>query len=421
MARRRLVAPAESEPMIDSADVEEEDDGVPIFEEEDAPIIVSPSNARMSALAAVAGEFKSFRPASEVLTRVKAVPTIFPQFDHATRVGGLPIERFTLLHGPSGGGKTYWTIGLLLSFLMRDHFAVLIDAERTTPITWLELAMGDYAQHPGFFAERPKTYEKTVLAVRHFVNTLAKLRETKKVPKHTSALIVVDSIRKLVPEDQFKRIMKAARESGDKPEKVKDRSAQIKAAMNAAWLDELIPLLEQTQSGMVVIARETEDPDADQQAKKWGKDFKVGGGKHLYYDASMNMRVRRIKSYGKKIKQGDKEKLVPYGDLHQVDITKSKVSGKGEEFTTSCQFHISNGVWTPPGFDRSRDLVDIARSFDIIQGTSWLKFGKKKWQGEDLAVKAITKDPDLFRQIEHEVRKFSASKRDQVEVIGEDA
>lgn len=393
---------------------EEEDDGVSSFDDDDQP--VSQKNARMSALAAVAGEFKSFRPASQVLTRVRAVPTIWPAFDYATKVGGLPIERFSLLHGPSASGKTYLTIGLLLSFLMRDHFGVLIDAERTTPISWLEKAMGRYATHPGFFADRPKTYEATVAAVRAFVNTLRKLRDSGKVPENTSALIVVDSIRKLVPEDQFKRIMKDAKAAGDKKEKLKDRSAQIKAAMNAAWMDELIPLLEETQSAMVVIARETEDPDADARSKMFGTNYKVGGGKALYYDASMNMRVERLKAYGKKIKDGDKERLVPYGDLHQVTITKSKVSGKGEDLKTKSLFHISNGVLVPEGFDRARDVLEIAQRFAVVEGTSWLKYGRNKWQGEHAAVKKLSESPKLLDQLEKDCRAlFSTLNKDYLE------
>ncbi len=373
-------------------------------------------NKLLSDFAAVAGEFKTFRPASEVLTRVRAVPTIFPQFDYATKVGGLPIERFSLLHGPSGGGKTYWTIGLMLSFLMRDHMAVLIDAERTTPITWLEKAMGDYASHPFFFADRPKTYEDTVQAVRHFLNTLRKQRDSGKVNPDTTALIVVDSIRKLIPKDQFARIMKTAKLSGDKDEKLKDRSAQIKAAMNSAWMDEIIPLLEETQSAMLVIARETVDPDAPVPRAFGGrapeKKVTVGGGVALYYDASMNMRSKLIKAYGKKQMVNGFERLVPYGDVHQIDITKSKVSGKGETFNARCTYHISNGVWSPVGFDRSRDLIELARRFDIIEGTSWLKFGSWKRQGEDAAVKGLNENPGLFAEIEAECRKFIATKAD---------
>lgn len=370
-------------------------------------------NDRFAHLAAAAKGFTAFRPASEVLTRVRAVPTILPQFDLATRVGGLPIERFSLVHGPSGGGKTYFTIALLLSFLMRDHFAILIDAERTTPITWMEIAMGEYARHPFFFADKPQSYEATVAKVRNAVLQIKKLRDDKKVHEDTTAVLVVDSIRKLVPKDQFDRIMKQTK--ADSEEKVKDRSAQIKALMNAAWLDELIPLLDETMTSMVVISRETEDPDAKPIRGKFGqtiKPIKVGGGKALYYDASMNMRVQRVKSYGKKVSSPSGDKLVPYGDVHRVDITKSKVSGKGEEYNASCEFHISNGVWVPAGFDRARDLLTIARAFEVVEGTGWLKYGKWKVQSEDKAVKRLAEDAELFASIESDVRAEIAKKVD---------
>lgn len=367
---------------------------------------------RFAALAVVAKGFKSFRPASEVLTLVRAVPTIFPRFDLITRVGGLPIERFSLLHGPSTGGKTYWAIGLMLSFLMKDHFAVLIDAERTTPMSWLKAAMGDYAAHPFFLAERPKTYEDTVEKVRHFVNQLRTLREAGKVKDDTTALIVVDSIRKLIPKDQFNRIMRESRAPGAQQDKVKDRSAQIKAAMNSAWLDELVPLLEETQSAMVVIARETEDPDnQDPRAKRFGTNVKVGGGKALYYDASMDMRSSRVKSYGKKVKGSDgSDRVTPYGDVHRLDIVKSKVSGKGEDFRESCLFHISNGVWVPAGFDIGRDLVQLARQFDVISGTNSLAFGSHKWRSEDLAVRFLHENPRVHAEVEAECRALFKSK-----------
>ena len=61
---------------------------------------------RLDAVGAVAKRFTSWRPATEVLTRVEAQPTIFVQLDEATRVGGWPIQRFGLVHGESGHGKT---------------------------------------------------------------------------------------------------------------------------------------------------------------------------------------------------------------------------------------------------------------------------------------------------------------------------
>jgi RecA/RadA recombinase len=362
----------------------------------------APRSKRWAELGKVAAGFKSFRPAPSVLTRVRAVPTIFPQFDHRVRVGGLPIERLTLLHGESGGGKTYLSIGLLLSFLLKDHFAALIDAERTTPISWLEKAMGEYSQHPFFFAARPATYEETVGKVRDFVKEVRKARMGGKVKDDTSAIIVLDSIRKLVPKDQWDRIVKESKREA-KDDNVRNRGAQIKAQMNAAWLDELIPLLEETQTTMVIIAREMADPDAPPprtfNGRKAAPATKTGGGAALFYDASLDLRCTRVKQYGKETDG----KFVSYGDVHRVDVTKSKVSGR-ESFRTQCTFNISNGTFVPQGFDRGRDLVELARSLDVIEGTSWLKHGRVKWRSEDVAVKKLTEDPALFERIEAECR-----------------
>jgi len=300
--------------------------------------------------------------------------------------------------------NTYFTLGLLKSFLVKNHFACLIDAERTTPRDWVQLCMGDYLHHPYFFADRPKTYEKTVTNVRNFVNTLRKLRDAGKVEDDTSAIIVVDSIRKLVPADIFAKITESGqRKKGD--DKLRDRSAQIKAAMNSAWMDELIPLLEETQTGMVVIARETEDPEADARSRMFGTNFKVGGGKALYYDASLVIRVERAKYVGKKDDENDeKSKTTVYGERHRVTIRKTKVAGKEDRQTTSY-YHTSNGVLVPAGFDRARDVLELARRFEIVIGTSWLKFGRHKWQGEHAAVKKLSSTPELLDELESKVRE----------------
>lgn len=391
--------------------LEEEDDG-PTFDEDD---VEPPKQDRWADLRSVAKEFEAFRPASEVLTHVRAVPTIFPQFDYGTKVGGFPIERVTLVHGPSGEGKTYFTLGLLLSFLMKNHFGKLIDAERTTPFDWVKLTMGDYLHHPFFFAERPKTYEATVKSVRSFVNTVKKVRDKGKVDDNTSALLVVDSIRKLVPEDIFKKITEQSKQKG--PEKVRDRSAQIKAAMNSAWMDELVPLLEETKTAMVIIARETDDPDADANAKMWGNAYKIGGGKALYYDASLVCRVERAKYVQKDNGEGNRPSV--YGERHRVTIRKTKVGGREDKVTT-CYYHTSNGQLVPPGFDRARDVLEMAIKFGIVEGGGWVKWGKNKsgvlGQGEHQAVKKLATNPELLEKLEAAVRsKFKQT--DDGEVI----
>ena len=389
----------------------------------------------MENLMAVAAAFDGFRPAHQVLERVQAVPTVLIQYDHATRVGGHPTKRITLIHGPSGEGKTYKTLALVRSFLRVDNPALFIDAERTLEEDFAKMVLGgdETYQHPLFHPYIPTTYEDTVQKVRVWCNTVKKLRDDGRLPKEACGLVVVDSIRKLVPEQQWDKITKLAKKAGDK-DKVRDRSAQIKAMMNAAWCDELIPLLEQTGCTMVIIAREAEDPNADMRAKMGGYGYKVGGGAALYYDASLDIRVERATFVSKENLDAKGEKARPtiYGERHRVTIKKSKIAGK-EDRVTICYFHTSNGVLVPPGLDAARDVLELAKRFEIVRapgakkgapkkagGGGWLSWGNHRWQGEHAAVKKLTSDPELLKALEYEVRlKFKQANPIEVTLDGE--
>jgi RecA/RadA recombinase len=52
-----------------------------------------------------AAMMKGWAPASETLDRIESVRTVFPKFNEATKVGGLPVRRITTVHGPTHGGK----------------------------------------------------------------------------------------------------------------------------------------------------------------------------------------------------------------------------------------------------------------------------------------------------------------------------
>jgi recombination protein RecA len=369
-----------------------------------------------SALAAVADRFGKFRPAKEVLTKVRAVPTRFVQFDHAVRVGGWPIERFSLVHGPSNEGKTSLVLGLADSFLEGDHFVLYLDAERTTPFPWVRSLLGERAEHPGFYAERPDTYEGTIAKVRLFLNTVANLRETGKVPPETSALVIVDSLRKLVPADMMKEILAYAKEEkkdrgkpGSKKREVaitagRDRSGQIKAKMNAAWMDEVVPLLEHAQAGMVAIGREMVDPDADARQRMFGNDYKVGGGGSVIFDASLVARVERASWVTLQKEEGERADV--YGERHRITIKKTKVAGKDDKVVV-CHFHTSNGVLVPEGFDRARDVLELGEKFGVVEASgAWLSWnGTRLGQGRHQAVRRLTADGPALAALEAAVRE----------------
>lgn len=360
---------------------------------------VPTKDGRLDAMAKVASGMAGWKPARQVLRKVEAVPTIFPQFDRGTRVGGLPIARVTTIHGPSNEGKTIFSIGLELSFLQGYHFVAHVDAEMTTPITWCEKLMAKYADHPGYLASRPSCFEEVDDNVRRFLTNIGEAKAKGIVPKDTSGLVVVDSVKKLVPKNLLKNLLKeGASKAG--MDGMRGRGAQMKAALNAQWLDELVPLLHDTNCAILLIARESEDPGADAMDKKFGRDYKIGGGKAIIYDASIVARIERDRW----LYQGSEEVKNIIGERHSVQVWKTKVAGK-EDRTVDTYFHTSNGTFVPEGFDHARDVLEIAREMEIVKTEgSWLHWGNRKWQGENQAVKKLTEAPEVIAELEAKVR-----------------
>lgn len=365
-------------------------------------------HARMLKLAA---RFEKWKPAAAVLKEVSSIRTIFPQVDHVSKVNGWPIERFSLVHGPSNHGKTEMVLGLGASFLKQNHFFCHIDAECTTPMTWVRQLMGAEAEHPWFMALRPTSYEECVDSVREFCEKVATLREEEEIPPDTTGLVVVDSVRKLVPKKLLDKLMKEGSDGeGGKGGRrgapagvdgMGGRAAQIKAAMNAAWLDELVQLLSHTRTAMVAITRETEL----QTNHPWEKSFKTGGGAAMFYDASLVARVGRDAF----VRDGD----ILYGERHSVEIHKTKVAGKDEKLPMAY-YHTSNGNLdgTPNGFDVARDLIELGLEVGVLeQSGAWVVHGKNKiGNGVNAAVRKLYAEPEKLAALEEEVRAKSESK-----------
>lgn len=352
---------------------------------------------RMKALADVAGDFKTWKPAREALQRVRSVKTIFPQVNHATRVGGWPIERISLIHGASNHGKTAVAHGLGLSFLNTGHYYAYIDAEYTTPVDWVMKLMGEMSNSLAFQVHKPTTYEQTVTAVREFVETVVKAREKGRLPADTSALIVVDSLRKLVPERMLDKIEKSnASRSG--VDGMSGRLAQYRAALNTAWLDELVPLMAHGNMGFLMVGRESEKVDATLFSEKW----KVGGGQAVQFDSSLTARIERADWIS--VRESGHSKVV--GERLRVRFRKTKIGSKDDKESV-CFIHLSNGVLIPEGFDRARDVLELAKQCGAIDVKrsyySDVETGEVLGQGDNAVVVKLTKDKEALGRLEASV------------------
>lgn len=357
------------------------------------------------------------RKATEVLHPVRAVPTIFPWVDTTLGISGWPTDRYGLVHGPSNKGKSVFTLGLCYSFVKSDHPALYIDAERTTPITWAEQLMGEHVNSPFFRAEKPVSYEKTVELVRKFCTTIGEAKAKNEIDPDTTGIVIVDSLRKLVPEKMLEQMM---REFSDTSTQGKnDRkgidgangmAARIKAALNAQWADELTALLDDTGTCLVAIAREYQK----QKVNDWDIDYVLGGGSAIFFEASI---TARIDESGRVL--DDKKQLV--ATEHSVSILKTKVGQKEERFPRAF-FHLATGVESgvPYGFDRARDVLHLAKHLGIIGDGAYFPFEDENLgHGEKNALNALRSNPELMQRIETKCRLAKMPKNAMVEVVTE--
>ncbi len=374
----------------------------------------SKNRDRLADMAAVAGELKSWRPQVEVLHEVEAVQTIWPGYDRLTGVGGHPTARLSVAHAPSNEGKSTFAIGLGLSFLKRDHFFAFADAERTTPQTYVRQLMGDYADHPGFSALPISTYEQARGSIREYCETISTARLKSRIPADTTALICLDSIRKLVPKKLWDELAKAVKaDSEDEPKKrvskfggKKDkgvdgaggRAGQIRAQMNSAWVDELVPLLADHRIAMLFIARETVEDGEGVFAEEI---VKVGGGVALNYDASL--RLRMLRDFIHEDLGGEKKELV--GERIRVNVMKTKIHSKSVRVPMGC-FHVSNGRLCPEGFDLARDCFELGLELGCISqaGSNYRFDGSLIGKSSRLALEALHADAGLVQALEVAIR-----------------
>jgi len=375
------------------------------------------SRDKIAAAVSVVGKSSSFRPARTVLKRVRAVPTIFPHLDYMLKVGGWPIERLGLIHGPSHEGKTLLALGIGLSFLKRGHYFAYVDLERTTPITWVEKIFGPYADDERFLAARPEgnEYEKVVDDVRDLITNVAEKRAKKQAPPDTTVFVLIDSLRKLNPKRFMEKIAKRGADAGI--DGMRGMGAATKAAMNAQWTDDLVPMLDDMMASLAFIGREYVNQEAANNPFV-SEDYVVGGGKAVYFEASLSARITRRWVYG----PGPEGEAKPvYGEQHLCRFKKSKVAGKEAKYIDTF-FHSSNGAIVPAGFDRARDVVELARELEVVKpldASGWLGWNRNRWHGVHAAVKMLTANPTKLEELEECCRaRFEVEGGQQVDADG---
>lgn len=307
---------------------------------------------------ALAGKSKRARLMADV-EAFKAVPTIFTSFNRASMLGGAPLSCVWLVHGPSAGGKTGLTVGLIKSVQNAGGLPVFIDAEHSADTErWFRMLGVDlkrclYIGRTSAGEKKiPLTYEEIVDEVDGVMERYQEGKQKGTIAPGTPLLIVVDSISKMVPERLLTQLSK---EGGDA---LKAGTGRLQAMMNTSWLLSLGPRVGDDDIIFACIAHEMDSQDSS----PWTPDFKVRGGQAIVYDSMMQVRVTyagRVMDHA--APKGGKP--VQVGKRHRVLVLKNKVGPAYEE----AIFYTSNGKGLcPMGFDNSREVVREA----ILRGVA---------------------------------------------------
>ena len=329
-----------------------------------------------------------WKSGADVIDAVTSVRTCFLDFNRGVRVGGLPTRRIHTVTGKTHGGKTAFVMGLVRSFVSAGHVGGYIDAEHATPKQFAEEVLGSRLEDlDNLIALRPSSYEETFDALISFLDWVAALRAKGVRARDGSELCsiaVVDSVNKLTPKREMANLLKDGGKAADKG------WGRYRANLNQALLDHLVPLLAAANCALVLIAQLRKEDGTE----AWEMPH-IKGGAALAFDASLIVEVDKARP----MLHGDGKDAVTYGFRHRVRTWKSKV-GQMDGRWDDSYFHLSNGVYVPPGLDLARDAVYVGKNLGAIKGSgSWLSWGRRRWNGEHLAVSALAKDGVLYREL----------------------
>ncbi len=304
--------------------------------------------------------------------------------------------------------NTAFLIGLGLGFLRAGHFFGYVDAERTTMERWLQQLMTSYADHPGFIAMKPDSYEQTADAVRDFADRIIEGKRKGDIPQDMSGVLAVDSLVKLMPKRLWAEITKSddgeGRGARGKSKTVgidgmAGRAAQYKAALNSQWMNQLVIQMDNAGLSMVLVGREYTNTDTDMFAADW----KLGGGGGIFFDSALVLRIQR-EGY---VMHGTGKEAIMYGERHFAEMRKTKIGVKEERYPRAY-FHTSNGMLdgVPAGFDPARDLLELAIEMGVVDvAGSHYRFDKRRiGQGEHAAVRLLATQPEIFAAVEEQTR-----------------
>ncbi len=289
--------------------------------------------------------------------RVETVPTGCLSLDVALGVGGIPKGRIVEIYGPESSGKTTVALHMVAEVQKRGGIAGFIDAEHALDPT--------YAEHIGvdidnLYISQPDSGEQALEICETMVRSGA------------VDIVIVDSVAALVPKQEIDGEMG-------------DSHVGLQARLMSQALRKLTAVVGKTNCIVVFINQLREKVGV-----MYGNPETTTGGRALKFYSSVRLDVRRVEA----LKQSGEV----IGNHTRIKVVKNKVAPPFKE----AEFDIMFGK----GISRSGDILELACNAGVIvKSGAWFSYKDEKiGQGRDNAKNFLESNPEIFDEIEQQVR-----------------
>ena len=304
------------------------------------------------------GENAIMRLGDNVKMEVDVIPTGNLLIDRALGVGGFARGRIVVIYGPESSGKTTLTLTAIAQAQKSGGLAAFIDVEHALD--------PQYAARLGvnlddLLVSQPSSGEEALQICEALVRSNA------------IDVIVVDSVAALVTKQELEG-------------EIGDSTVGAQARLMSAALRKLTSFISKARTVCIFTNQIREKIGV-----MFGNPETTPGGRALKFYASVRVDIRRIGQ----IKGSDG---VIAGNRTKIKVVKNKVAPP----FTECEFDIMYNE----GISSVGSLLDLATEYDIIQKRgSWISYnGSQIAQGRDAAKEALKSNPELYAEIEEQVK-----------------
>ena len=298
--------------------------------------------------------------------QVEVIPTGSLQLDFALGVGGLPKGRIIEIYGPESSGKTTVALHCVAEAQKMGGTAAFIDAEHALDPVYAEKLGVDIDE---LYVAQPDNGEQALDICEALVRSGA------------IDIVVIDSVAALVPKAEIE---------GD----MGDSHVGLQARLMSQALRKLAGVISKTNAVAIFINQLREKVGVI-----YGNPETTTGGKALKFYASVRLDIRK----GEAIKEGTEM----IGNRTKIKVVKNKVAPPFK----SCIVDILYGE----GISRSSELLDLAVERDLIKkaGAYYSYKGERIGQGRENARRYLLDNPDVFDEIEKEIRAVFAGNAEE--------